>query len=49
LSHKTKTGGSAGRDGIRGAPRSFYVGERVAGLQGLHREDAVCGNGVAVR
>jgi hypothetical protein len=32
-----------------GAPRSFYAGGRVAGSQGLRREDAVCGNGVAVR
>jgi hypothetical protein len=32
-----------------GAPRSFDAGERVAGSQGLRREDAVCGNGVAVR
>jgi hypothetical protein len=32
-----------------GAPRSFDVGGRVAGSQGLRREDAVCGNNVAVR
>jgi hypothetical protein len=30
-------------------PRSFDAGGRVAGLQGLRREDVVCGNGVAVR
>jgi hypothetical protein len=32
-----------------GAPRSFDAGGRVAGSQGLHWEDTVCGNGVAVR
>jgi hypothetical protein len=32
-----------------GALRSFDVGGRVEGSQGLRREDAVCGNGVAVR
>jgi hypothetical protein len=32
-----------------GAPRSFDAGGRVAGSQGLRREDAVYGNGVAVR
>jgi hypothetical protein len=32
-----------------GAPRSFDAGRRVAGSQGLRREDAVCGNGVVVR
>jgi hypothetical protein len=48
LSHKTKTRGSAGGDGIR-ARRSFDVGGRVAGSWGLRREDAVCGDGVAVR
>jgi hypothetical protein len=31
------------------APRSFDAGGRVAGLQGLRREDAVCGNGMTVR
>jgi hypothetical protein len=48
LSHKTKTGGSAGGDGIR-VPRSFDAGGRVAGSQGSRREDVVCGNDVAVR
>jgi hypothetical protein len=43
LSHKTKTGGSAGGDGIRAH------GRHVAGSQGLLRDDAVCGDGVAVR
>jgi hypothetical protein len=32
-----------------GALRSFDDGGRVAGSQGLRWEDAVCGNGVAVR
>jgi hypothetical protein len=32
-----------------GAPRSFDAGGRVAGSQGLCREDAVRGNAVAVR
>jgi hypothetical protein len=31
-----------------GVPRSFDAGGRVAGSQGLRREDAVCGDGVAV-
>jgi hypothetical protein len=31
------------------APRSLDVGGRVAGSQGLRREDVVCGDGVAVR
>jgi hypothetical protein len=31
------------------APRSFDAGGRMAGSQGLRREDAVCGYGVAVR
>jgi hypothetical protein len=48
LSHKTKTRGSAGGDGIR-APRIFDAGARVAGSQGLRRKDAVCGDSVAVR
>jgi hypothetical protein len=39
----------SGRRRDSGAPRSFDVGGRVAGSQGLRREDAVCGNGVAVR
>jgi hypothetical protein len=30
-------------------PRSFDASGRVAGSQGLRREDAVCGDGVAVR
>jgi hypothetical protein len=38
-----------GRRQDPGAPRSFDAGGRVAGSQGLHREDAVCGNDVAVR
>jgi hypothetical protein len=38
-----------GRRWDPGAPRSFDAGERVAESQGLHREDAVCGNGMAVR
>jgi hypothetical protein len=37
-----------GRRRDPGAPRSFDAGGRVAGSQGLRREDAVCGNGVAV-
>jgi hypothetical protein len=32
-----------------GALRSFDVGGRVAGSQGMRREDAVCGNGMAVQ
>jgi hypothetical protein len=32
-----------------GAPRSFDASEHVVGLQGLHREDADYGEGVAVR
>jgi hypothetical protein len=32
-----------------GASRSFDAGGRVAGSQGLRREDEVCGDGVAVR
>jgi hypothetical protein len=31
------------------APRSFVAGGRVAGSHGLRRDDAVCGDGVAVR
>jgi hypothetical protein len=31
------------------ALRSFDAGRRAAGSQGLRREDAVCGNDVAVR
>jgi hypothetical protein len=42
LSHKTKTGGSTGGDRIPGVPRSFDAGGRVAGSQGLRREDTVC-------
>jgi hypothetical protein len=38
-----------GRRRDPGAPRSFDAGGRVAGSQGLCREDAVCGNGVAVQ
>jgi hypothetical protein len=38
--------GGWGRD--PGAPRSFDAGGRMAGSRGLHREDAVYGNGVAV-
>jgi hypothetical protein len=37
-----------GRRRDLGAPRSFDAGGRVVGSQGLRREDAVCGNGVAV-
>jgi hypothetical protein len=37
-----------GRRWDLGAPRSFDAGGHVAGSQGLHREDAVCGDGVAV-
>jgi hypothetical protein len=48
-SHKTKTGGSGGWRRGPGALRSFDDGGRVAGSQGLRWEDAVCGNGVAVR
>jgi hypothetical protein len=32
-----------------GVPRSIDAGGRVAGSQGLRREDAVCSDGVAVR
>jgi hypothetical protein len=39
----------SGRRRDPGAPRSFDDGGRVAGSQGLRREDAVCGNSVAVR
>jgi hypothetical protein len=38
-----------GRNRDPGAPRSFDSGGRVAGSQGLRREDAVYGNDVAVR
>jgi hypothetical protein len=38
-----------GRRRDPGAPRSFDAGRCVAGSQGLRWEDAVCGNGVAVR
>jgi hypothetical protein len=38
-----------GRRRDPGAPRSFDAGGRVAGSQGLRREDAVCSDGVAVR
>jgi hypothetical protein len=38
-----------GRQRVPGALRSFDAGGRVAGLHGLRREDAVCGNSVAVR
>jgi hypothetical protein len=38
-----------GRRRDPGAPRSFDVGGRVARSEGLRREDAVCGNCVAVR
>jgi hypothetical protein len=48
LSHKTKTGDSAGGDGIR-ARRSFDASGRVAGSRGLRREDAVCDDGVVMR
>jgi hypothetical protein len=39
----------SGRRRDPGVPRSFDAGGRVAGSQGLRREDAVCGNGVTVR
>jgi hypothetical protein len=39
----------SGRRRDLGTPRSFDAGGRVAGSQGLRREDAVCGDGVAVR
>jgi hypothetical protein len=32
-----------------GVPRSFDAGGHMAGSQGLHREDAVCDDGVAVQ
>jgi hypothetical protein len=32
-----------------GEPRSFDASGHVAGSQGLHREDADCGDGMAVR
>jgi hypothetical protein len=38
-----------GRRRVLRAPRSFDAGGHVAGSQGLRREDAICGNGVAVR
>jgi hypothetical protein len=38
-----------GRRWDPGVLRSFDAGGRVAGSQGLRREDALCGNGVAVR
>jgi hypothetical protein len=38
-----------GRSRDPGVPRSFDAGGLVAGSRGLCREDAVCGNGVAVR
>jgi hypothetical protein len=38
-----------GRRQDPGAPRSFDAGGLVAGSQDLRREDAVCGDGVAVR
>jgi hypothetical protein len=38
-----------GRRRDPGVPRSFDAGGRVARSQGLHGEEAVCGNGVAVR
>jgi hypothetical protein len=38
-----------GRRWYPGAPRSFDAGGHVVGSQGLRREDAVCGDGVAVR
>jgi hypothetical protein len=37
-----------GRRRDPGAPRSFDAGGRVAGSQGLRRDDAVCGNSVAM-
>jgi hypothetical protein len=38
-----------GRRWDPGASRSFDASGRVAVSQGLRREDAVCGDGVAVR
>ena len=38
-----------GRRRDPGAPRSFNARGHEAGSQGLHREDADCGKGVAVR
>jgi hypothetical protein len=38
-----------GRRRDPGVPRSFDVGGHVAGSQGLRREDANCGEGVAAR
>jgi hypothetical protein len=38
-----------GRRRDPGSLRSFDVGGRVAGSQGLRREDAVCGNSVVMR
>jgi hypothetical protein len=38
-----------GRRWDPGTLRSFNAGGRVEGSQGLRREDAVCGNGMAVR
>jgi hypothetical protein len=39
----------AGQRSDPGALRSFDVGGRVEGSQGMRREDAVCGNGMAVQ
>jgi hypothetical protein len=49
LSHKTKSGGSAGGDGIRVRREASMPGGHTAGSQGLCREDADCGERVAAR
>jgi hypothetical protein len=46
LSHKTKTGGSAGGNGIGRAEKLRCW--QTCGRIGLRREDADCGKGVAV-
>jgi hypothetical protein len=47
LSHKIKTGGSAGGDGS-GSAEKLRCRRTRGGAQGLRREDTDCGNSVAV-
>jgi hypothetical protein len=49
LSHKTKTGGSAGGDGIRARREASMPADAWRDRRACVREDAVCGNGLAVR
>jgi hypothetical protein len=51
LSHKTKTGGSAGRDGIRPRREASMSADTWRDRRACigRREDAVCGNGVVMR